>query len=81
MNQVDEAIARYHKLLETEPYRDLGWVEQLHEAMAAKQLTLGGKPVSAFLRPHLVTRRQYEALEKGAEALASAVDRVRQLAI
>ena len=81
MNQVDEAVARYHKLLETEPYRDLGWVEQLHEAMAAKHLTLGGKPVSAFLRPHLVTRRQYEALEKGAEALASAVDRIRQLAI
>jgi hypothetical protein len=81
MNQVDEAVARYHKLLETDPYRDLGWVEQLHQAMTASQLVLGGKPVSAFLRPHFLTRRQYDAMAKGAEALAAAVDRVRQLAI
>ncbi|MBM3786752.1 MAG: circularly permuted type 2 ATP-grasp protein [Acidobacteria bacterium] len=81
MNQVDEAVARYHKLLETDPYRDLGWVEQLHQAMTAKQLVLSGKPVSAFLRPHFLTRRQYDSLAKGAEALAAAVDRVRQMTI
>ena len=45
MNQVDEAVARYHKLLETEQFRDLGWVEQLHEAMRAKQLDLDRKSV------------------------------------
>jgi hypothetical protein len=81
MNQVDEAIARYHKLLETEQFRDLGWVEQLHQAMRAKHLDLSGKPVSAFLRPHFVTRRQYEALEKGGEALWIAIDRMRQLVL
>lgn len=81
MNQVDEAIARYHKLLETETFRDLGWVEQLHQAMAAKQLDISGKPISAFLRPHFVTRRQYEALEKGGEALWAAIDRMRQLVL
>jgi len=81
MNQVDEAIARYHKLLETEQFRELGWVEQLHEAMRAKHLDLSGKPVSAFLRPHFVTRRQYDALEKGAEALWLAIDRMRQMVL
>ncbi len=81
MNQVDEAIARYHKLLETEQFRDLGWVEQLHEAMRAKQLDISGKPVTAFLRPHFVTRRQYDALEKGGEALWVAIDRMRQLVL
>jgi len=81
MNQVDEAIARYHKLLNTEQFRDLGWVEQLHEAMRAKHLDLSGKPVSAFLRPHFLTRRQYETLEKGGEALWMAIDRMRQLVL
>jgi hypothetical protein len=81
MNQVDEAIARYHKLLESEQFRDLGWVEQLHHTMAARQLDLSGKPVSAFLRPHFLTRRQYEALEKGGEALWSAIDRTRQMVL
>jgi uncharacterized circularly permuted ATP-grasp superfamily protein len=81
MNQVDEAIARYHKLLESEQYRDLGWVEQLHHTMAARHLDLSGKPVSAFLRPHFLTRRQYEALEKGGESLWAAIDRTRQMVL
>ena len=81
MNQVDEAIARYHKLLETEPFRDLGWVEQLHQTMKVRKLELSGKPVSAFLRPHFVTRRQYDALEKGGELLWTALDRMRQMVL
>jgi hypothetical protein len=81
MNQVDEAAARYHKLLETEQFRDLGWVEQLHQTMRERNLELSGKPVSPFLRPHLLTRRQFESLEKGAEALWLAVDRMRQMVL
>lgn len=81
MNQVDEAIARYHKLLESETFRDLGWVEQLHSAMRSRKLELSGKPVSPFLRPHFVTRRQYDAMEKGGEALWVAIDRVRQIVL
>ena len=81
MNQVDEAIARYHKLLETEPFRDLGWVEQLHQTMKVRKLELSGKPISAFLRPHFVTRRQYDSLEKGGELLWTAIDRMRQMVL
>lgn len=81
MNQVDEAIARYHKLLETEQFRDLGWVEQLHRAMKGRQLDLSGKPVSAFLRPHFLTAQQYASLEKGVESLWSAIDRMRQMVL
>lgn len=81
MNQVDEAIARYHKLLETEQFRDLAWVEQLHQAMKAKHLDLSGKPVSAFLRPHFLTRRQYDALQKGGEGLWTAIDRLRTMVL
>ncbi|HEU0124469.1 MAG TPA: circularly permuted type 2 ATP-grasp protein [Bryobacteraceae bacterium] len=81
MNQVDEAVARYHKLLESEPFRDLGWVDQLQHALKGRRLELSGKPVSAFLRPHFITRRQYEGLEKGAEGLWTAIDRMRQLVL
>lgn len=81
MNQVDEAIARYHKILESEPYRDLAWVEQFHTALRARRLEIASRPISPFLRPHFITRRQYDGLVKGAELLSSAVDKVRKLAM
>lgn len=81
MNQVDEAVARYHKILETEPFQDLAWVEQYHRALKMRKLELGSGPISPFLRPHFVTRPQYEGLVKGAQLLAGAVDQVRNLAM
>ncbi len=81
MNQVDEAIARYHKILETEPFRDLGWVEQFHATLRSRKLELAGRPVSPFLRPNLVTRKQFDGLVIGGQLLASAVDKIRQLAM
>jgi hypothetical protein len=81
MTQANEAIARYHKLIESEPYRDMAWVEQLHAAMAASNLELSGRPVSSFLRPNFMTKRQYANLVKAGESLSAAVDRMRQLVI
>jgi len=79
MNQVDEAVARYHSILDTEPFRDLSWVERLHGALRTRKLELGGRPVSPFLRPHLLTREQYDGLVRGGQLLAGAVDQVRKL--
>ncbi len=81
MTQLDEAIARYHKLLESETYKDLGWADALEEKMKAQHLTIAGKPISPVLRPHFVTQRQYAGLVKAAEALYSAIDRVEKLAL
>lgn len=81
MTQANEAISRYHKLIESAPYRDLSWVEQLHSAMSEGNLELSGRPVSAFLRPNFMTKRQYAALVKAGESLSSAVDRMRQLVL
>jgi uncharacterized circularly permuted ATP-grasp superfamily protein len=81
MNQLDEAVARYHKLLETEPYKDLGWAEALAERMLAEHLTQGGRLICPFLRPNFITRRQYDNMVKAAEALFSAIDRVKQMAL
>jgi hypothetical protein len=81
MTQISEAIARYHKLIESGPYKDLAWVGELRERMAAAHLTEGGRPVSPFLRPHFLTRRRYNSMVKAAEALFSAIDRVKQMAL
>lgn len=81
MTQLGEAIARYHKLLEADRYRNLEWAEDLRRQMQEQHLTTGGRPISPSLRPHLITRRQYTNLVKAAEALFAAIDRVKQLAL
>ncbi len=81
MTQLGEAIARYHKLLDSEPYRDMAWAEALRAEMQARNLTASGRPVSPVLRPHFISRRQYASLVKAAEALSSAIDRVKQMVL
>ena len=81
MNQLEEAISRYQKIIESEPYQDLAWAEKLVEQMQAAHLTESGRLVCPFLRPHFLTRRQYEALIKAAECLFSAIDRVKQMVL
>ncbi len=78
MSLVSEAIARYHKLIESEPYIDLAWAEALQERK--KALKLNGL-VSPVLRPHFLTNRDFTGLEKASETLASAIDRVERLAV
>jgi hypothetical protein len=81
MTQLGEAIARYHKLIESEPHRNLEWAAALRDRMVTGHLTVAGKPICPFLRPHFVTRRRYDALVKAAEALLSAIDRIKQMAL
>src|SRR6476620_729339 len=81
MTQLNEAIARYHKLLESESYKDLAWADALEDKMRAQQLTIAGRPISPVLRPHFITQRQYSGLVKAAEALYSAIDRIEKLAL
>jgi len=81
MTQLDEAIARYHRILESEPYRDMRWVKNLQEQMEARQLSAGGRLLCPFLRPNFVTQKQYDSLVKTGEALISAVDRMLRMAL
>lgn len=81
MTQLNEAIARYHKLLDSEAHRDLAWAVALEEKMNAQRLTIAGRPISPVLRPHFVSQRQYANLVKAAEALYSAIDRVEKTAL
>ena len=81
MTQLDEAISRYHRILESEPYRDLRWVKTLQEEMEARQLSAGGRLLCPFLRPNFVTQKQYDNLVKTGEALVSAVERMLRQAL
>ena len=81
MTQLDEAISRYHRILESEPYRDLRWVKNLQDQMEARQLSAGGRLICPFLRPNFVTQKQYDNLVKTGESLISAVDRMLHLAL
>jgi hypothetical protein len=81
MAPLGEAIARYHKILESEPYRDLAWADALQSRMKASHLTSGTRPISPVLRPHFVTKRQYVNLTKAAEALFSAISRVEHMTL
>jgi uncharacterized circularly permuted ATP-grasp superfamily protein len=81
MSQMDEAVARYNKLLESGSYRDLSWAESLHERMESSRLLSGGRLICPFLRPNFVSRRQYEALVKTGEALIGAIDRMETMVL
>jgi hypothetical protein len=81
MSQLNEAIARYHKILESEPYKDLSWVKVLQQRMEDENLSSGGRLLCPFLRPNFVTQRQYDTLVKAGEALMSAMERVQKIAL
>src|SRR4249919_732979 len=81
MSQLDDAVARYNKLLETGPFRDLAWAEALHERMESGKLSAGGRLVCPFLRPNFISRRQYDSLVKTGESLISAIDRMEQMVL
>jgi hypothetical protein len=81
MTQLSEAVARYHKILESEPYRDMAWTEALRKRMEESGLTVSGRPVCPVLRPHFLMGRQYANLVKNTETLMASIDRVKQMAL
>ena len=81
MTLLDDAVARYHKALESPALADLAWAKSIQEKMAANNLLPNGRPVCPVWRPHFLSRRQYEAMVKAAETLYSAIDRVRDMAL
>src|SRR3954451_25034696 len=81
MSQLDDAIARYNKLLETGPFRDTVWMEALQKRMETERLTSSGRLICPFLRPSFITRRQYESIVKTGEALISAIERMESMVL
>ena len=81
MSQLDDAVGRYNKLLESGAHADLGWVDALHERMETAKLSAGGRLICPFLRPNFITRRQFDSLVKTGESLICAIDRMEQMVL
>ncbi len=81
MAQLSEAIARYHKLLEDNGYRDLSWAEELQNRMREQGLTDSSRPVAPILRPQFISRRQLDTLTRATHQLAAVLDRIEALAL
>src|SRR5208337_4223703 len=62
MSLLDDAVAKYNKLPENGPFRDLAWAEALHQRMETLNLSAGGRLICPFLRPNFLSRRQYDSL-------------------
>lgn len=80
MTLLSEAIARYHRILEELAAGGTPWTEELREQLRRRGLE-GNGGVSPVLRPHFLTRRQYDSLVSSAEALSRAIHRVKEMAL
>lgn len=78
---VDDAIVRYHKILESQPHANLEWTDALTERMRAHGMIVGTRLASPFLRPHFLSKKQYEQMSKAGESLLSAIERIENLAL
>lgn len=81
MTLLSEAIARYHRILEELSAGGTAWTDELREQMRRRGLEGNGSGVSPVLRPHFLTRRQYDNLLSSAEALSRAIHRVKEMAL
>ena len=81
MSQVGDAIHRFHKILESEPFKDMSWAEALQTRMKDEHILFGSRTASPVLRPHFITSRQYQNLVKAAESLFAAISRVQEMAL
>lgn len=79
MGQLSEAVARYHKLFESQGARELGWAEALQDRMQQAKLMDSGRLVAPILRPHFLAKRQHLSLVRAVEAFASALEQIEPM--
>ncbi|MGI8961932.1 MAG: hypothetical protein ACR2IV_19670 [Bryobacteraceae bacterium] len=80
MAQLSEAIARYHKLLHEETYRDLAWVQEFQERIEQRHVAEAGRSSTLVLRPHFISRSELTRLTRATEHLAAILDQIETLA-
>jgi len=77
--QLNEAVARYHKLFESQGARDLGWAEALQERMREARLVESGRLVAPILRPHFLAKHQQTTLIRAVETFSAALDEIEPI--
>lgn len=68
----ERAIAEYHELLAADEGLNGELCARLKQGMRARRLVYGGRAIGVALRPHLLTRAQYDRLTRASEILAGA---------
>lgn len=71
----DEAIAEYHSLLYSDKSLGRELFARLRTLMEANRLAYDGRPLGIALRPHFLTRTQYDKLTYSTETLVRAFDK------
>jgi hypothetical protein len=80
MAQLGEAIARYHKLLHDETYRDLTWVQEFQGRIEQRPSADSDRSRTLVLRPHFISTRELNRLTRATEHLAAILDQIQALA-
>ena len=77
----NKAIAQYHELLAADKMLSPAVFERLRTGMRTNRLLYGDRPIGVALRPHLLERKQIEALTRAAEAIAGALEKIAAAAV
>ena len=75
------AIAEYHELLEADGTLSAAFFEKFREAMRAKRLLYGDRPIGVALRPHFLHANQFAALTETAQLISNAMEKVAAAAL
>jgi hypothetical protein len=81
MSVLDDAVARYQKILDGPAFKNGNWIQAVQDKGASLKLLPDGRPVCPVLRPHLISRKQFDAIAKAAELLYAAMERLSGLAM
>ena len=72
----DKLIAEYHQTLAADESITQEFLLSLKNAMRARRLLYGDREIGVALRPHLLTRAQYDILSYSSEVLARAFTKI-----
>ncbi len=72
----NHAIAEYHELLKNDPGLTPELFARLHERMKLNLLSYGDRPLGVALRPHFLTRPQFDKLATASETLYGAFEKL-----
>ncbi|MBV9035847.1 MAG: hypothetical protein JO182_15260 [Acidobacteriaceae bacterium] len=79
MAQTEKAIVRFRELFEQECLGDLAWAEELQERMRQEGLVHSGRPVSATLRPEVLSQLKFQKLAAAANRLSTILEQIEPL--
>jgi hypothetical protein len=80
MTHLEEAQARFEKLIHAPGFQDFAWANEIQDQLAAQRLTASGRPVCPVLRPHFISRRQQDNATKVTQVLYGALQKLQQMA-